>query len=60
MKIVLIYQEPETQLNCYRWREVFDEKEVEEAVELLNSVREMGYDVKAFKLVHDKDVWKLQ
>ena len=59
MKIVVIYKEPDTNLKCYQWREVFDEKDMEEAVELLDSIRHMNYELKKWALVHDEDVWKI-
>jgi len=57
MKIILKYQAPETQLDAYKFSAVYDETEVSEAVEELQSARQYGYEITMWTLVHDEDVF---
>lgn len=56
MKIILKYQAPGTNLDAYKFSAVYDETEVSEAVEELQSARRYGYEITMWTLVHDEDV----
>lgn len=56
MKIILKYQAPETHLDAYKFSAVYDETEVSEAVEELQSAKKYGYEITMWTLVHDEDV----
>ncbi len=57
MKIILKYQAPATNLDAYKFSAVYDETEVSEAVEELQSARRYGYEITMWTLVHDEDVF---
>ena len=57
MKIILKYQAPETHLDAYKFSAVYDETEVSEAVEELQSARQYGYEITMWTLVHNEDVF---
>lgn len=59
MKIILKYQEPKTNIDAYKFCEVFDETEIDDAREELEAVRNAGYEVTRWSIVHDEDVYKV-
>ena len=57
MKIILKYQAPETHLDAYKFSAVYDETEISEAIEELQSAKRYGYEITMWTLVHDEDVF---
>lgn len=51
MKIELMYKEPETQLTAYQYHSIYDESEIDEAVEELMAAREFGYEIVIWRLI---------
>lgn len=56
MKIVLKYQAPETNIDAYKFSAVYDESEIAEALEELETARRYGYEITRWTLVHEEDV----
>ena len=56
MKIELQYREPETQIAGYIFNAVYDEKDINEALEERNAAERAGYEITIWRLVHDEDV----
>ena len=56
MKIILSYKEPGTQINAYMYTEVFNaETQSAEALEAYYAVKNNGYEITRWQLVHDED-----
>lgn len=55
MKIILKYQAPETNLDAYKFSAVYDESEISEALEELETAKRYGYEITMWKFVHNED-----
>lgn len=55
MKIRLTYAEPGTKITAYIHTVIYDESEINEALEELTAARDMGYEIREWKLLHEKD-----
>lgn len=56
MKIILEYREPETTIGAYIYSSVYDETEIEEALQELYAAKRAGYQISKWQLVHDEDI----
>ena len=56
MKIVLQYREPGTKIKGCYFTAVYEEEEIEEAMEELKGAKAIGYEITVWKILHAKDL----